>query len=151
MCACCLFSHVWLFMILWTVARCAPLSLEFPRQEYWSRLSCPPPGDLSGPEIKPMTFVSPALQIDCLQLRQCWWFSRFPRSDFESTWDDRSPENADILGLLNICLTLSEFVWIFSWEDLSFLASSFCSFKGLTDGFSGMFSMTHLNDCNLQA
>ena len=151
MCACCLFSHVWLFMILWTVARCAPLSLEFPRQAYWSRLSCPPPGDLSNPEIKPMTFVSPALQIDCLQLRQCWWFSRFPRSDFESTWDDRSPENADILGLLNICLTLSEFVWIFSWEDLSFLASSFCSFKGLTDGFSGMFSMTHLNYCNLQA
>ena len=33
----------------WTVARQAPLSMEFPRQEHWSRLPCPPPGDL--PEL----------------------------------------------------------------------------------------------------
>ena len=39
--------------ILWTVARQAPLSTEFSRQEYWSGLPCPPPGDLSSPGIKP--------------------------------------------------------------------------------------------------
>ena len=40
------FSPVWLLEILWTVACQAPLSMEFSRQEYWSGLPCPPPGDL---------------------------------------------------------------------------------------------------------
>ena len=48
MCACVLscFSHVWLFVILWTVAHQASLSMEFSRQEYWSGLPFPSPGDL---------------------------------------------------------------------------------------------------------
>ena len=40
------FTHVQLFATPWTVAHQAPLSMEFPRQEYWSGLPCPPPGDL---------------------------------------------------------------------------------------------------------
>ena len=40
------FSHVWLFVTPWTVAYQAPLSLGFSKQEYWSGLPCPPPGDL---------------------------------------------------------------------------------------------------------
>ena len=44
-----------------TVAHQAPLSMEFSRQEYWSGLPCPPPGDLPDPGIKPMSPVSPAL------------------------------------------------------------------------------------------
>ena len=52
------FSQVWLFATLWTVAHQAPLSMGFSRQEYWSGLPCPPPGDLPNPGIKPM---SPAL------------------------------------------------------------------------------------------
>ena len=40
------FSCVWLFVTLWTVAPQAPLSMEFSRQEYWSGLPCPPPGDI---------------------------------------------------------------------------------------------------------
>ena len=52
-------SHVQLFATPWTVARQAPLSLEFSRQEYWSsRLPFPTPGDLPDPGIKPS---SPAL------------------------------------------------------------------------------------------
>ena len=39
---------------LWTVARQAPLSVGFSRQEYWSELPCPPPRDLPSPEIEPM-------------------------------------------------------------------------------------------------
>ena len=39
-------SHVWLFATLWTVAHQAPLSMGFPRQEYWSGLPFPPPGNL---------------------------------------------------------------------------------------------------------
>ena len=40
------FSHGRLFVTLWTVARQAPLSMGFSRQECWSALPCPPPGDL---------------------------------------------------------------------------------------------------------
>ena len=39
----------------WTVAHQAPLSMGFYRQEYWSGLLCPPPGDLPDPGIKPAT------------------------------------------------------------------------------------------------
>ena len=46
-----------------TVARQAPLSLEFSKQEYWSRLPFPSPGDLPNPGIEP---GSPALQADSL-------------------------------------------------------------------------------------
>ena len=47
----------------WTVACQAPLSTGFSRQEYWSGLPSPSPGDLSDPGIKP---GSPALQEDSL-------------------------------------------------------------------------------------
>ena len=57
------FSHVWLFATRWTVAYQAPLSMGFSRQEYWSGLPFPSPGDLpdSGIELR-----SPALQADAL-------------------------------------------------------------------------------------
>ena len=45
----------------WTVAHQAPLSMEFSRQEYWSGLTCPPPGDLPDPGIEPTSLMSPAL------------------------------------------------------------------------------------------
>ena len=51
-------SHVYLFATPQTVVRQAPLSMRFPRQEYWNRLPFPTPGDLPNPRIKPM---SPAL------------------------------------------------------------------------------------------
>ena len=59
------FSRVQLFVTLWTVARQAPLSMGFSRQEYQSGLPCPPPGDLPDPGIQPR---SPALQTDSLLL-----------------------------------------------------------------------------------
>ena len=72
------FSRVQLFMTPWTAARQAPLPMGFPRQEYWSGLPFPPPGDLPDPEsewfrpighegfcldpgIQPASFASPAL------------------------------------------------------------------------------------------
>ena len=50
-----LLSHVRLFATSWTVAQQAPLSMGFPRQEYWSGLPFPSLGDLLDPEIKPMS------------------------------------------------------------------------------------------------
>ena len=54
------FSRVQLFVTLWTVAHQAPLSMGFSRQECWSTLSCPPPGDLPNPGIESASFMSPA-------------------------------------------------------------------------------------------
>ena len=57
--------RVQLFVTLQTIACQAPLSMGFPRQEYWSGLSFPPPRDLPDPGIEP---TSPALQEDSLPL-----------------------------------------------------------------------------------
>ena len=48
-------------MTPWTVARQAPLSVKFPRKEYWSGLLFPSSGDLPYPGMEP---VSPVLQVD---------------------------------------------------------------------------------------
>ena len=58
MCVCVLSR---LFAALWTVAHQAPLFMEFSRQEYWTGLSFPIPGDLPDPGIELASPVSPAL------------------------------------------------------------------------------------------
>ena len=63
-CVCESLSCVQLFATPWTVAHQAPLSMEFSRQEYWSGLPCPSPGDLPNSETEP---ESPTLQADSLQ------------------------------------------------------------------------------------
>ena len=50
-------THVLLFVTLWTIAHQAPLSMGFPRQEYWTGLLFPPPRDLLDTSIDP---ASPA-------------------------------------------------------------------------------------------
>ena len=55
------FNHVQFCATQWTVTLQAPLNMEFSRQEYWSGLPFPSPGDLPNPGIKP---GSPALQAD---------------------------------------------------------------------------------------
>ena len=54
-------SRVRLSVTLWTAACQAPLSMGFSRQEHWSGLPCPPPGDLLDPGIKPSFPMFPAL------------------------------------------------------------------------------------------
>ena len=63
-------SCVQLFATPWTVAHQTPLSMGFPRQEHWSGLPFPPPGDLPDPGIEPASPTSPALQADSLPLEQ---------------------------------------------------------------------------------
>ena len=57
----CMLGHVHLFATPWTIAHQTPLSIGFSRQEYWSGLPFPSPGDLSNPGIKTESLVSPAL------------------------------------------------------------------------------------------
>ena len=71
MCACVL-SHsscVRLFATPWTIAHQAPPSMGFFRQEYWSGLPCPPPGELPDPGIELPSLLSPAFaQVGSLRL-----------------------------------------------------------------------------------
>ena len=54
-------SHVQLFATPWTIACQAPLSMGFPRQEYWSGSPFSSPGDLPNPEIEPESLTFPTL------------------------------------------------------------------------------------------
>ena len=62
------FSHVWFFATSWTEACQAPLSMEFSRQEYWSGLSFPLPGDLPNPGIEPAFLHFLQWQVSSLPL-----------------------------------------------------------------------------------
>ena len=66
------FSLVRLFATPWTVAHQARLSMRFSRQEYWSGLPCPLPGDLPHPGIEPTSLRSPALAGGFLTARANW-------------------------------------------------------------------------------
>ena len=58
----CVLSRVQPFVTPLTVAHKAPMSMGFPRQEYWSGWPFPPPGDLPDPGIEPTLPASPALK-----------------------------------------------------------------------------------------
>ena len=55
------FSRVWLYVILWTAACQAPLSVGFSGEEYWSGMLCPPPVDHPDPGTEPVSLTFLAL------------------------------------------------------------------------------------------
>ena len=68
----CSLSCVQLSEILWTVACQAPLSMGFSRQEHWSGLPCPPPGDPPDPGIEPASLISPVLGGELFTTSATW-------------------------------------------------------------------------------
>ena len=76
-------SRVQLFATPWTVAYQAPPSMGFPRQEYWSGLPFPSPGDLPNPGIKP---GSPTFQADALTSE--------PPGTRTGLWVRKQPQNS---------------------------------------------------------
>ena len=84
-CGCLVTKLCLTFATPWMVARQAPLSMGFPRQEYWNGFPFPPPGNLPDAGIKPTSPVSPALQVGSLPLsylESLPWTS--PRAQFTS-------------------------------------------------------------------
>ena len=69
----------------WSEACQDPLSVGFPRQEYWNLLPVPTPGDLPDPGIEPMSLAFPAFQVDSLLLSHQGGPLTLERSDFPST------------------------------------------------------------------
>ena len=66
------FSHVQLFVTLWTVTLQASLSMGFSRQEYWNGLPFPSPGHLPHPGMQPVSLTSPALAGGFLTSSASW-------------------------------------------------------------------------------
>ena len=89
------FSCVWLFATLWTCQ--APLPIGFSRQEYWSGLPCPPPGDLPNPGIELESHVS------CIGRRFC---------TTSTTW-----ERLQALINLQIQIYIPTNGFLFSWTE----------------------------------
>ena len=74
-CVCCMLSHisrVQLCVTLWTVARQAPLSMEFPRQEYWTGFPWLFTENLPNPGIKLTSLTSPALAAGFFTYSTTW-------------------------------------------------------------------------------
>ena len=65
-------SRVRLCVTPWTAARQAPLSMGFSRQEHWSGLPCPPPGNRPNPGIKPESRGFPALAGGFFTIGATW-------------------------------------------------------------------------------
>ena len=87
------FSRVQLFATPWTVAFQAPLSMRFPRQEYWSRLPFLSPGDLPDPGIEPVSLMSPALAGGFFTTGSTW-----EAQNISGTERNRSLESATCRG-----------------------------------------------------
>ena len=75
-----LLSHVHFFATPWTVARQASLSMGFSRQEYWSGLPFPPPGNLPSPGIEPTLLTSPLLADGFFTTSAAWEALSYVRS-----------------------------------------------------------------------
>ena len=128
------FSHVWLFVMLWTVARQAPLSLGFSRQEYWSGLSFPSPGDLPDLGIKLTSLISPA------------WTGRFFTTGATwEAWHDTWDSIKDCIWELGRFCSLLK-IYLFIYLFLSVLGLCCCKWA-----FSGCGTQGLLSSCGAQA
>ena len=90
-----------IFATPWTVAHQAPLSMGFSRQEYWSGLPFPPPGDLADQGIEPVSLMSPALTCGFFITNTTWEApaSMTPRCKFQEEAVDRMcPWEATLLA-----------------------------------------------------
>ena len=93
-------SCVWLFVTPWTVAHQAPLSKGFSRQESWSWLPCPPPGDLPSLGIEPKPLMSPVMAGQFFyhwhHLKLSWIWVSTNNFRFKGLQSERSPVRESI-------------------------------------------------------
>ena len=130
------FSHVWLFATLWTVACQVSQSMRFSRQEYWSGLPCPHPGDLPDPEIEPVSLMSPALANRFFTTSRTWLYTGSLYTHSQKSWwvsaepfisslqkecyqlpslSEEGPNSPGTPRLSSSSLSLSLFVWSFAF------------------------------------
>ena len=90
-------------MTQWTIAHQVPLSMESSRQEYWSGLPFPSPGDIPDPEIEP---GSPTLQADSLPFESPWGRKRYAKAQsgkYYTMWGQyNKAQDTALLVLVNV-------------------------------------------------
>ena len=79
-------SRVRLFATPWTAPRQAPLSMGFSRQEYWSRLPCPPPGDLPHPGTEPASLTSACIGRRFFTTGATWEAAQIKHTHRHANW-----------------------------------------------------------------
>ena len=93
------FSRVRLFSTAWTVARQAPLSLGFSRQEHQSGLPHPPPGDLPDPGMEPESLRSPTMAGRFFTTSATWEICSLEEQDIQVHWAELEQYlSGDLLG-----------------------------------------------------
>ena len=128
----CVLSCVQFFETPWTIAYQDLLSMKFSRQNYWSELPFPPPGDLLKPAIEPEFLTSPTLQVDSLPLCQSgyphekewgWITVLFHSQKFVfypiikdkrlkyKSWNCKMPQKLHTQKLLTLVLTIIFWIW----------------------------------------
>ena len=107
------FSCVQLFATLWTRAHQASLSMGFSRQEYWSGLPCPPPGDVPDLGVEPASLTSPALAGRFFISSAIW---EALTSLVYTTFSLLIPQSFSILFLFFIGITITEFALSLSFH-----------------------------------
>ena len=124
----------------------SPLSMGFPKQEYWMGLTFPPPGELPDPGIEPMSPEAPELQADSLPLSHkgsLQWSIHFPKcisTDAVSSWCLqclsiskevllKGCSGKCFIGFtylfLNLCLCIGMYIYIFFFFQYFGLFSNF--------------------------
>ena len=83
----CMLSYVLLFVTPSSAACQVPLSIGFPRQEHWSGLPFPPPGDLPDAGIQPASPVIPALAGGFFTTEPLIWSNRYPKKIIQNVLD----------------------------------------------------------------
>ena len=103
------FSHVHLFAMPFTVASQAPLSMELPSQQYWSRLPCPSPGGLPNLGIKPASLMSSTLADGFFTARATWEM-------YNGDYSLKVQRNTEIKNRLLDSVGEGGMIW--GWDDL---------------------------------
>ena len=101
-------------MTLWTVARQAPLSMGFSRQEYWSGLPFPPSEDLPDPGIEPASLMSPALACGFLPLStNTYMHLAYPCAESPCLRAEREGSDCEVLNPMMLKALPSNHIWFF--------------------------------------
>ena len=133
------FSHPWLFATLWTVARQAPVSLEFSKQAYSSGLPCPSPGNLPNPGSNPhLLWLLHCRQIlyflshhERFQLR----LATLPIETVLNTRFSNCPDQLGCVGKLQITGSLHWNSGVSVWRAASVILLPWPGFETATTGY----------------
>ena len=142
-------SHVRLFATPWTVAHQAPPSMEFSRQEYWSGVPLPSPGDLPDPGIKPR---SPTLLVD---IRITFCFGLWMQSETRKCPSQgQAIDPSNYISIISVPVPFSRPLFSWRWNQL-FLMEQTVNPSVWTDGKTVGWAQNalpifiKLNDCHL--